>query len=154
RLTADQQVKVLDFGLARRITSVIDTSGLTIERVLETLSGQPIAGTPGYMSPEQALGRAVGPPADVFSLGVVLFEMLAGRRPFPGSDLISSAVAIVTLPAPRLVDVVPDIALRVDALVARMLSKEPGKRPRANEVLSDLERWSRSAVDPPLRVRR
>jgi serine/threonine-protein kinase len=124
QITTDGRVKVLDFGLARRIVSGTETTNLTTERAPLSRADLRIAGTPGYMSPEQALGRPVGTPTDVFSLGIVLFEMLAGHRPQPGEEHLPVAPAI-------------------DALVARMLAIEPGDRPSAADVLTELDRLLR-----------
>jgi TolB-like protein/Tfp pilus assembly protein PilF len=156
RLTSNGHVKVLDFGLARMVAPTSDTTGLPIERVLQTRLDHQIAGTPGYMSPEQALGRGIDTPTDVFSLGVVLFEMFAGDRPFPSDDFLSTALAMMTRPTPRLIDVMPDVAPAIDALVTRMLAKEPRERPSAREVVAEIEQLSRlgSPDTAPPAVRR
>src|SRR5204862_2047774 len=77
---ADGYVKVLDFGLARFVPGA---SAMTMN--FATRPGM-LFGTTSYMSPEQALGETAGPPADIFALGIVLFEMLTGRRPFTGES--------------------------------------------------------------------
>jgi tetratricopeptide (TPR) repeat protein len=143
RVNKEKRVKVLDFGLAQRVEAPTDTSTMTAEDAI-----QRIAGTPGYMSPEQVLGRPVGPASDVFSLGVVLFEMLAGQRPFPGGDFASAAETMLMRPAPRVVEVVPDIVPAADALVGRMLDREASKRPSAAEVAAELRRLARPAAAP------
>jgi len=140
QLTTDGRVKVLDFGLARRIASATDTTGLTMERALLSRADQRIAGTPGYMSPEQALGRPVGTSTDVFSLGIVLFEMLTGHRPYPGDEFLPVSLAMISAPAPHLQEVRPEVATAVDALVTRMLAMEPGERPSAADVVIEIER--------------
>src|SRR5688500_13568630 len=81
------------------------------------------------MSPEQARGEVqVTPLADQFSLAAVIFELLAGRRPFTGDDLFAVLAKIVLQEPPRLRDAVPTVPAEVDALVARGLSKEPEER--------------------------
>jgi serine/threonine-protein kinase len=141
RLKADGHVKVLDFGLARMLAAGDpDASTRTLERGLDSRAPQGVAGTPGYMSPEQLLGRFPQPPTDIFSLGVVLFQMIAGRRPFVGDDFLSNAVAMMTATAPRLSEIAPDVPAAVDDLVARMLDKEPSQRPTAEAVAAELDR--------------
>ncbi|HTQ80973.1 MAG TPA: serine/threonine-protein kinase, partial [Thermoanaerobaculia bacterium] len=89
-ITADNRVKITDFGIAR-----IDTSNLTQE-------GQ-LLGTPNYMAPEQILGREVDHRADLFSLGVVLYEMLTRHKPFQGENLtvVSHRIVYDSFTAPR-----------------------------------------------------
>ena len=138
RLNKENRVKVLDFGLAQRISMPADTSTMTADNLLS--SGAPrSAGTPGYMSPEQLLGRPIGPPSDIFSLGIVLFEMLTGARPFPGDDFATAAEATLMRPVPRAAQIVPELSPGVDALVMRMLNMEAAKRPTAAEVLAELD---------------
>ena len=139
RVTLQRRVKVLDFGLAQRMSAAVptETSTLTADHVLHSLLPR-IAGTPGYMSPEQVLGRPIGPPSDIFSLGIVLFEMLSGTRAFPGGDFSTTAEATLMRPVPRLSEAVPGIAPAIDALVSRMLDLDAAKRPTADEVLAEL----------------
>jgi serine/threonine protein kinase len=115
-VTRDGVVKVLDFGIAKLIGEVGHT------RLGTTL------GTPFYMAPEQTRGEAVAPPADVWSLGVVLYEMLAGRRPFTGGsgDAVVHAVLHET-PEP-LARLRPEVPAELEPILSRMLSKAPGQR--------------------------
>ncbi|UQA63882.1 protein kinase [Polyangium aurulentum] len=117
---AIERVKVLDFGIARleHRTTALTQSGT-------------IVGTPGYMAPEQARGdrEAVGPAADVFSLGCVLFECLAGRPAFQGTRLMALLAKVLIEEAPRVRDLRPEVPPALDALVARMLEKDPWARP-------------------------
>jgi len=118
----------MDFGIAgiRRDAS-------------SAISGE-LSGTPLYMSPEQSLGREVDERADLYSLGVVFYEMFTGRAPFSASDEMSiTAQHIQVTPvAPSLRN--PEIPKQIDSLILRMLSKEPDKRPAsADEVLAVLE---------------
>lgn len=113
-------VTVLDFGLARDISG----TGTTLTR-----SGI-VVGTPAYMAPEQAGGGAADARADVYALGNVLFELLAGRRPFPFSEAHELLRAHLLTPPPSLKDTCHDLDVppELDALVARALSKEARDR--------------------------
>ena len=108
------RVKVTDFGLA----STLDSARLDVSSATR--------GTPAYMSPEQALGRPVGPASDVFSLGVLLHELLSGRRPFQGEDTRAVLTSIVHDTPPDLPESVP---LPLRRLVTAALSKDPSARP-------------------------
>ncbi|HET9834538.1 MAG TPA: protein kinase [Vicinamibacterales bacterium] len=143
RLRTDGHVKVLDFGLAR-IMPAATTAAPTVDRSGHSQSQpvHPVAGTPGYMSPEQTLGRPPQPATDIFSFGVVLFQMITGRRPFHGDDFLSAAVAMMTTRMPRLGEFAPDVPVALETLVARMLAKEPLERPTAENVAAELERLS------------
>ncbi|MFO0587388.1 MAG: protein kinase [Polyangiaceae bacterium] len=121
------RVKLLDFGVAhlRAAVDALTTTGATL-------------GTPGYMAPEQARGEpSVDPRADVFSLGAVLFQALSGRLPFVGEDAVATLLAVENDPAPRLSDLVPDADPSMDALLARMLAKDPAERPRNGGAVRD-----------------
>jgi serine/threonine-protein kinase len=116
-LTADGGVKVLDFGLAKQRAADLEHADT------QTDEGR-IVGTPDYMSPEQAAGRAVDARADVFSLGVILYELCAGRRPFRGSSAMEVLVSVARDPPPPL----PTISGELQALIGRCLEKDPAKR--------------------------
>jgi TolB-like protein/Flp pilus assembly protein TadD len=145
------RIKVLDFGLAR-IQPRLSSDALTWSR--DTLSGPEsgFAGTPYYMSPEQALGKGLDPRSDIFSLGVVFYELLAGRRPFEGDTFVQVADAVLhrnPLPLPpRFADVrLPEI----ERLLGRMLAKDPGARVRdLREIRAELNRLrSRTTAPAP-----
>ena len=117
------RVKILDFGLAKRVASM-DGASLT-ETITE---GGQILGTVRFMSPEQATGRRVDPRSDLFSLGVLLYEMLTGVSPFVGDTPIETLTRICTAdetPVHRLDPAVPEA---VSELVRRLLEKEPERR--------------------------
>src|SRR5690606_10701291 len=87
-----------------------------------------VMGTAQYLSPEQALGRPATPSSDIYSLGVVAYEALAGKRPFTGESAVDIAVAHVNRPVPPLPR---QVDARMAELVMRMLSKDPADRPRS-----------------------
>jgi predicted ATPase len=131
-LRDDGILKVLDFGLARRLSITEDAAG-----GVATAPGVRV-GTVLYMSPEQARGQPPGPAGDVFSLGLVLYEVATGRHPFPGESEIAILYAIcVDEPAPpgRLN---PELGPALSSLIERMLRKDPRLRPDAGQVESEL----------------
>ena len=127
-ITADDKVKITDFGIAR-----LDTSNLTQE-------GQ-LLGTPNYMAPEQILGKEVDHRADLFSLGVVLYEMLTRHKPFQGENLTVVTHRIVYDPFTPPEDFVPDLPPGVGAVLTRCLEKDPNRRyQRAAEIAAELKK--------------
>ena len=138
RVNKQGRIKVLDFGLARRVAPTVDTATQTAARVPFTVLPDRIGGTPGYAPPEQAMGGSIDKSADVFSLGVVLFQMLTTRRPFPGDTFFISGMAMLTLPVPRVADGLLDVGAEVDELLSRMLARDGGMRPSAEGVATEL----------------
>ena len=130
-------LKVTDFGIARA------ASAATISAT------NAVFGTAGYLSPEQALGEPATPRSDLYSLGIVLYELLTGVVPYRADNPVAVCMKHVTEPLtpPRRVD--PTIPEAVDALVVKMLAKDPADRPaNASEVLDDIEGVRRGAPPP------
>src|SRR6266403_657764 len=129
-LTADDSVKITDFGTAKI---------LQFGTVQQTAH---VMGTPSYMSPEQVKGRAVDGRSDIFSLGVMLSEMVTGEKPFPGQNITTVIYKIVNedpVP-PRQID--PSIHPGISAVMMKALVKEPDQRyPRCREMQEDLRNY-------------
>ncbi len=126
-LTPRGQAKVLDFGLAKFVEPMPHASGVEAVTFDRTIAGL-VIGTVSYMSPEQALGRPVDGRSDLFSLGVVMYEMLTARLPFQGDSFAAVIDAILhQSPAPpaRFVDALPAAA---DAILRKSLEKNPDFR--------------------------
>jgi serine/threonine protein kinase len=129
-LTGDDTVKITDFGTAKI---------LQIGTVQQTAH---VMGTPSYMSPEQVKGRAVDGRSDIFSLGVMLYEMVTGEKPFPGQNITTVIYKIVNedpVP-PRQID--PSIHPGLSAVAMKALTKEPDQRYQScREMLEDLRNY-------------
>ena len=134
-LTAGGEVKVLDFGIA----SAAGDAGLTTGDLL---------GTAAYLAPERALGRPATPAADLYSLGVVLYELLAGRRPFQGGSDLELAMAQVNAQAPPLALVAPSTPPSLVAACERALAKDPAARPPSAAAFARLLRPPTPAAPP------
>lgn len=130
-LRADGYVKILDFGLARLVNP------LTLEpdprSADETLPGV-IVGTLSYMSPEQSRGEPVRSVTDIFSLGIVLYELATGQRPFRGATPLQLIEAIVSVPPLSPSRLNPEIPAGLEEILLRMLEKDARRRPAAAEV--------------------
>jgi TolB-like protein/Tfp pilus assembly protein PilF len=125
-LDAEERVKVLDFGLAQSPTPLPD--GEISDRTTRSFGRRTLSGTLAYMAPEQLQSEPTDPRTDVFALGVVLYEMATGRRPFEAKSaagLITSILRDAPVPPSRLR---PGLPGRLDRLVARCLEKEPRYR--------------------------
>ena len=119
-------VKILDFGIAR--VQRADAAAGALRDFL---------GTPGYVAPEQWVGRPADERADLYALGVVLFEMVSGKRPFPEREPFSLARASLDRIARRLSSLVPDVSPGLDRLVSRLLAADPDLRPPRARVVAD-----------------
>ncbi|NGN91909.1 serine/threonine protein kinase [Nocardioides sp. KC13] len=123
----DGRLTVLDFGIAYAMTGV--DAGLT-------QTGH-VIGSPSYLSPEQAAGDPVGPPADVYSLGCVLFEMLTGKVPYSAPHPVKILHMHLSEPVPRITDF-RSVPAPLARLVTRMLDKNPAARPSMDQVVHEL----------------
>jgi Tol biopolymer transport system component len=134
----DGRVKVLDFGLAKVAEQEIADHGMTSPATELTGAGR-ILGTTAYMSPEQAEGRAIDPRTDVFSLGVMLYEMATGERPFKGDTQVSLLSAIIKDTPTSLTDLKQDLPRDLARIVKRCLAKDPEDRYQtAKDLRNDL----------------
>jgi eukaryotic-like serine/threonine-protein kinase len=114
-LSADGRVKVADFGIAHFGSSVLTSTGV-------------VMGTSRYLSPEQARGEPTDRRSDLYSAGVVLFEMLTGRLPFEGDNDLAIALRHASEPAPAPSSLEPDLPPALDTIVGRALRKDPAER--------------------------
>ncbi len=127
------QLKVADFGIARALGSAAE-SGLTAHGA--------VMGTAAYFSPEQAQGGQPDPRSDLYSLGIVLYEMVGGQIPFTGETPIAIAYKQVHEAPTPLNELAPDVPRAFEAIVARLLAKDPARRyPTAEAVRDDLRRF-------------
>ncbi|CAB4575641.1 unannotated protein [freshwater metagenome] len=126
-------LKVADFGIARALGSAADNSLTQVGAVM---------GTAAYFSPEQAQGGQPDPRSDLYSLGVVLYEMVAGRPPFTGESPMAIAYKQVHEQPQPLNEIRPDVPRAFEAIAARLLAKDPSRRyPNAQAVRDDLRRF-------------
>jgi hypothetical protein len=148
-VTDQGRVKIADFGIAKATTSAtvnLTTMGTTL-------------GTPRYMAPERALGQDVTPASDLYSVGIIAFELLVGRTPFHDTvEPMAVLLRQINGPIPPVDSLVPDVGGALSAWVARLVAKSPGDRPpSAATAWDDLEeiliaqvgpRWSRGSALP------
>jgi eukaryotic-like serine/threonine-protein kinase len=127
-LNGDSRAKVTDFGIAR---------SLDVEHGV-TQTGM-VLGTSDYIAPEQASGQPVDDRSDVYSLGVVLYELLTGEVPFPGESFVAVAMKHIHEPAPSVLERRADTPPRLALLVDAMLAKDHAFRPSMDEVVAELE---------------
>jgi formylglycine-generating enzyme required for sulfatase activity/predicted esterase len=136
--TSDGHVKILDFGIAKGMEGT-DPAEATRTFSGATAIGQ-VMGTPSYMSPEQIEGRAVHSASDIFSLGIVLYEMATGRRPFRGESEAGLLSSILRDTPARPSEIRTGLPKSIDALIESCLEKDSARRPSAREVGQTLRR--------------
>jgi serine/threonine protein kinase len=136
-----RRVKILDFGLVR----TEDVSELTQSGV--------VVGTPRYMAPEQAMGLPIDARTDLFSLGSVLYHLLAGKPPFGGHVLTATLIAVVRAEPPPVDSLRPEVDPEVSRLVHQLLCKEPEQRPRSaaevSQAIAAIEQRLQTGAPPP-----
>jgi eukaryotic-like serine/threonine-protein kinase len=138
----DGYVKLLDFGLARRLDAAQST---------QTAAA---SGTLQYMSPEQARGEKATAPSDIFSFGIVLYELATGRHPFGGESPFETAHAILTKEPPRPSVIEPGVAPELETLLLAMLNKDAQLRPAVTTVLRQLNSFTELKPGAPVFRRR
>jgi eukaryotic-like serine/threonine-protein kinase len=130
------QARVVDFGLAKMLSP--DGANRAPEPGVEPATDMGVPyGSLGYGSPEQAEGRAVDHRSDIFSLGVLLYEMLTGQRPFKGRHLVQVLNAVIHEPARPLRELNPRLPARLEGIVDRALAKDPRERYQTMAALRD-----------------
>ncbi|HVR44006.1 MAG TPA: protein kinase [Thermoanaerobaculia bacterium] len=130
------EVKLMDFGIAR-MTEASD--GMTAAGL--------IIGTPHYMSPEQVQGKTLDPRSDVYAMGVLLYELVAGRKPFDAPALTAVLTAHMTETPRPPIELRPDVGEQINAIILRCLAKDPKQRyASAGPLLSELERVRAAAA--------
>ncbi len=134
-IAADGAVKVLDFGLARVDARGKETSDESSTAMMTAYGA--VLGTASYMSPEQAEGKIADERSDVFSLGIVLYEMATGRRPFVGDSLIATVSSILRDDPAPISDQRPDLPADLNRIVSRCLEKKPEDRYQSPRELID-----------------
>ncbi|MGD0774754.1 MAG: protein kinase [Candidatus Solibacter sp.] len=128
-------VKILDFGLAKiNVAQELTEETQTLEAAPLTVEGS-ILGTVAYMSPEQAQGKKLDARSDIFSFGVVMYEMLTGTKAFPGDSAITTLTAILRDEVKPIADLVPDVPAELVEIITLALRKDPKDRWQSTQVM-------------------
>src|SRR5436190_15674791 len=133
RALPDGRIKVLDFGLARLAGGGGDHS----IAVTQSVAGEVIAGTMAYMPPEVIAGQIGDERSDLYALGVVLYEMVAGRRPFEATSPVALMYAVLNQPPAVLRSLRPDVSAAYESLVLRAIDRDPARRPASAAAMRD-----------------
>lgn len=147
-LRPDGYVKVVDFGLAK-LTEPSPAHDTAHEGTERTDTGA-VMGTVAYMSPEQALGQGVDHRTDIFSLGVVLYEMMAGKHPFKGPTTAATFDALLNREPPPPLTSNPDMSPELERIIVRAMEKDRELRYQtASDLRAELKRWQRTLDSSP-----
>jgi serine/threonine protein kinase len=142
---SDGRVLLVDFGLAKMLKELTEGEQ---EAVTALTNAGTILGTPEYLSPEQAVGKAVDSRTDIYSLGIVLFQMLAGRVPFSGATPVMTVIQHTMSTPPSISQLNPTIPREVEAVIMKALAKSPEERyPTAGDFVRAL-RAAVGAINP------
>jgi len=148
-ITHDGRVKILDFGLAkltRPETAIDDANTPTMQAMTEP---GVVMGTAGYMSPEQVRGKAADPRSDIFAFGVILYEMLSGKRAFHGETPADTMTAILKEDVPELSETARQVPPALERIVRHCLEKNPAERfQSARDLAFDLESMTEVSGTP------
>ena len=151
----DDVVKVLDFGIARRVAELVGAIEGIETAALSVPTDRPLVGTPGYMAPEQALREELDGRADQFSWGIVAYELLTGTLPWSRADSLYDLInAVLHEEPPPIRERNPDISEDVGAIVMRSLSKARGDRfvtmgKLLDELVDVMPAWKKLSLPPP-----
>ena len=149
-LTTDGRIKILDFGLAKLKQPEADLATETPTATLDTAPGG-LIGTVPYMAPEQVQGQHADQRSDIFALGVVLYEMLTGRRPFGGSTTVETAAAILKEDPEPITVAAPAVSPTLGSVVSKCLEKRPRDRfSSAHDFALTLGAIDTATPDPPV----
>jgi Tol biopolymer transport system component/predicted Ser/Thr protein kinase len=154
-VTPQGRLKVVDFGLAKLLPRAPLVSEASTETAAVRTAEGSLAGTLAYMSPEQAQGRPIDERSDLFSLGVIVYEMVTGRRPFLGDSLAALLSSILRDEPPPVRTLRPGLPAALDAVLAKALAKPVDERyASASELARDLEQLARSPAAAAARAPR
>jgi serine/threonine protein kinase len=147
--TPYEKIKVMDFGLAKLYN---DATGMAMVHKASETGADFAVGTPGYISPEQVRGEEIGYQSDIYSVGVILFELLTGKLPFQREETMDVLLAHATEPPPTFdsIGAAPWVTAAVEAVVQNCLAKKPEERPpSARELAKRYESALFEAEEPP-----
>ena len=143
RVMPDGQIKIVDFGLSR-----IEQAGLLSNTLTLSTSPEQVLGTVQFMAPEQQRGRTTDPRSDLFSLGVILYQLVTGRLPFAGATLYEVVNAVAAEDPPPLARYASNVPEELERIVRKLIAKDPEHRYQsAHEVRIDLERLRQTLVE-------